>query len=204
MNKRNYRREMDALVASLPPDSPRPKVLLHVCCAPCFSGCIESLIDWADVTLLFYNPNMDTAEEYRKRAVELRRFCADAHLPVEVVIEDYDPKPFYNMARGLENVPEGGERCFKCYELRMREAALYARDHGFDYFTTTLTLSPLKNADKINDIGEMLVSIYGVRHLPSDFKKKDGYKRSIELSKEYNLYRQNYCGCVYSRRDVLA
>lgn len=204
MNKRNYRREMDALVASLPPDSPRPKVLLHVCCAPCFSGCIESLIDWADVTLLFYNPNMDTAEEYRKRAVELRRFCADAHLPVEVVIEDYDPKPFYNMARGLENVPEGGERCFKCYELRMREAALYARDHGFDYFTTTLTLSPLKNADKINDIGEMLGSIYGVKHLPSDFKKKDGYKRSIELSKEYNLYRQNYCGCVYSRRDVLA
>ncbi len=204
MNKRNYRREMDALVASLPPDSPRPKVLLHVCCAPCFSGCIESLTDWADVTLLFYNPNMDTAEEYRKRAVELRRFCADARLPVEVVIEEYDPKPFYNMARGLENVPEGGERCFKCYELRMREAALYARDHGFDYFTTTLTLSPLKNADKINNIGEMLGSIYGVRHLPSDFKKKDGYKRSIELSKEYNLYRQNYCGCVYSRRDVLA
>ncbi len=195
---------MDELVAALPPEGPRPKVLLHVCCAPCFSGCIESLADWADITLLFYNPNMDTAEEYRKRAVELRRFCIDAKLPVEVVVEDFDPKPFYDLARGLENVPEGGERCFKCYELRMREAAIYARDNGFDYFTTTLTLSPLKNAAKINDIGEMLGAVYGVKHLPSDFKKKDGYKRSIELSKEYNLYRQNYCGCVYSRRDALA
>ena len=199
MNKRNYSKELEALIAGLDKSGPKPKLLLHVCCAPCSSYCLEYLAPHFDITAFFYNPNMDSQEEYAKRAAELRRFVKDSGLNVDIVIREYDSKPFYDMARGLENVPEGGVRCFKCYELRMKEAAKFARDYGFDYFTTTLSISPLKNSEKINEIGEMLGRFYKVDHLPSDFKKKEGYKRSIELSREYNLYRQNYCGCVYSK-----
>ena len=201
MNKRNYSKELDKLIESFKPDEAKPKLLLHVCCAPCSSYCLEYLEPHFDITVFFYNPNMDSEAEYIKRAEELRRFVKESGVKAQIIIKDYDSKPFYEMARGLEKVPEGGERCFNCYELRMREAAAYAAENGFDYFTTTLSISPLKNSTKINDIGEMLSGIYGVKHLPSDFKKKEGYKRSIELSREYNLYRQNYCGCVYSKRE---
>ncbi|MCR4744960.1 MAG: epoxyqueuosine reductase QueH [Lachnospiraceae bacterium] len=201
MNKRNYSKELDKLIESFKPDEAKPKLLLHVCCAPCSSYCLEYLEPHFDITVFFYNPNMDSEAEYIKRAEELRRFVKESGIKAQIIIKDYDSKPFYEMARGLEKVPEGGERCFNCYELRMREAAVYAAENGFDYFTTTLSISPLKNSTKINDIGEMLSGIYGVKHLPSDFKKKEGYKRSIELSREYNLYRQNYCGCVYSKRE---
>ncbi|MCR5778667.1 MAG: epoxyqueuosine reductase QueH [Lachnospiraceae bacterium] len=204
MNKRNYSKELEAIIAGLDKSAPKPKLLLHVCCAPCSSYCLEYLAPHFDITVFFYNPNMDSSEEYAKRAAELRRFVKEADLSVDIVIREYDSKPFYDMARGLENVPEGGVRCFKCYELRLKEAAKFARDYGFDYFTTTLSISPLKNSQKINEIGEMIGRFYHVDHLPSDFKKKDGYKRSIELSHEYNLYRQNYCGCVYSKSNELA
>lgn len=197
MENRNYQKELDRLISGL--DGRKPKLLLHVCCAPCSSYCQEYLTKYFDITLLFYNPNMDTYAEYSKRADELRRLVKEAGFAVEVIIMDYEPQKFLDMARGLEEIPEGGARCFKCYELRMREAAEYAAEHGFDYFTTTLSISPLKNAVRINEIGEKLAAEYGVKHLPSDFKKRGGYQRSIELSHEYSLYRQNYCGCRFSK-----
>ena len=201
MNTRNYQKELDAIIKQNAACRKRPRLLLHVCCAPCSSYCMEYLTEYFDVTLLFYNPNMDSAEEYDKRSSELERLVREASFPVEVIIKDYDPAAFREISKGLESVPEGGERCFKCYELRMREAASYAAQQGFDYFTTTLSISPLKNAAKLNEIGEQLAAEYGVRHLPSDFKKRGGYQRSIELSHQYDLYRQNYCGCIYSRRS---
>ena len=150
-----------------------------------------------------YNPNISLEEEYRKRVEEIKRLVREmkfAH-PVHIEEGSYAPQVFYERVKGMEKLPEGGERCFKCYRLRMEEAAKAARDGGYDYFTTTLSISPLKNAQKINEIGEELAETYGVAHLPSDFKKKNGYKRSIELSHEYDLYRQNYCGCVFSKRE---
>ena len=201
MNRRNYSREMDGVLSDLAEGAYLPKLLLHVCCAPCSSACLELLVPYFEVTALFFNPNIDTKKEYDFRAWELRRFIAESTLPVRSVVEPYDPKPFYDEARGLEDEPEGGKRCFRCYTLRLKRAAKYAAKEGFDYFTTTLSISPMKSAQALNDIGEVLAANYGVKYLPSDFKKKDGYKRSIELSREYGLYRQNYCGCVYSRRD---
>lgn len=182
----------------------RPGILLHVCCAPCFSGSIESLVDWADVTAFFYNPNMNSDEEYDRRARELRRFIKEAELPVKVVIRIFDASPFYRTVRGLENVPEGGIRCDKCFALRLHETALYAKENGYDYFATTLTLSPLKNVEKINLIGEIIGNDVGVQYLPSDFKKKDGFKHSVEQSEKYGLYRQDFCGCVYSMGDEVS
>ena len=199
MNKRNYQKELDSIIEGNSRQGIRPRLLLHVCCAPCSSYVQEYLTEYFDITLFFYNPNMDTAEEYAKRVDELRRLADEADFPSDIMICPYDPESFDKIAKGLEDEPEGGKRCPKCYELRMRRAAEYARDNGFDYFTTTLSISPYKNADWINEIGEHLAKEYGVPHLPSDFKKKNGYKRSIELSKEYNLYRQDYCGCEYSR-----
>ena len=147
--------------------------------------------------------NISLEEEYHKRVAEIRRLVSEMSFthPVHIEEGNYDPRIFYDMAKGLEKVPEGGERCFKCYRLRMEEAARLAQKGNYDYFTTTLSISPLKNAEKINEIGEELAEIYKVPHLPSDFKKKNGYKRSIELSHEYDLYRQNYCGCVFSKRE---
>lgn len=205
--KRNYRREMEEIAemfknsAETENSGLRPRILLHTCCAPCFSGSIDCLTDWADVTALFYNPNINSEEEYNRRAFELKRFVKEAYPEVSVIIRTYDPSSFYRTVRGLENVPEGGVRCDKCFALRLRETALYAKENGFDYFTTTLTLSPLKNLERINRIGEVIGNDVGVRHLPSDFKKKDGVKRSLEQSERYSLYRQDYCGCVYSMRD---
>lgn len=181
----------------------KEKLLLHVCCAPCSSYVLELLEQQYEITAFFYNPNITEKEEYEKRVAELRRFTKEALFAQEVTVQEgsYEPALFFEMARGLEKEPERGKRCYKCYELRMREAAAYAKAHGFDLFTTTLSISPHKNAAWINEIGGRLAEEFEIGYLHSDFKKKNGYARSIELSKEYGLYRQNYCGCVFSRRD---
>ena len=204
MNKRNYQRELDQLLEHTQKEEKVPRLFLHSCCAPCSSYVLEYLSQYFEITVFFYNPNISLEEEYRKRVAEIQRLVAEMSFthPVRIMEGTYDPQIFYEMARGLERVPEGGERCFKCYRLRMEEAAKLAKEGNYDYFTTTLSISPLKNAEKINEIGEALAEIYGVKHLPSDFKKKNGYKRSVELSALYGLYRQNYCGCVFSKRDA--
>ncbi|HJB58904.1 MAG TPA: epoxyqueuosine reductase QueH [Candidatus Faecalibacterium faecipullorum] len=195
--KPNYAREMDGVLQSL--GGSRPRLLLHACCGPCSSAVLEQLCQYFDITILYYNPNIWPAAEYRRREEELERFVAAAHpLGVTVVEDRYDPEEFYAAARGLEAEPERGARCTACYRLRMRRAAAYAAANGFDWFATTLSISPHKDAERINQIGQELAAAYGVPHLPSDFKKKNGYLRSLQLSAEYGLYRQDYCGCVYS------
>lgn len=197
MQKINYQRELDKLIASL---EKTPRLLLHSCCAPCSSYCLEYLSQYFEITVLYYDPNIYPEEEFRKRAEEVRRLISEMPFknPVTLVVDDYDPDEFFSAVKGLENAPEGGERCFICYRLRLECAARYAAEHGFDYFCSTLSISPLKNAQKLNEIGAELSEIYSVPNLPNDFKKKGGYLRSIELSREYDLYRQNYCGCAFS------
>lgn len=198
-NVPNYSREMDAVLRGL--NGQRPRLLLHACCGPCSSAVLEQLSQYFEITILYYNPNIWPAEEYHRREEELERFVAQAHpLGVTVVEDRYDPQKFYDAARGLEDEPERGQRCTACYRLRMRRAAQYAAEHGFDWFTTTLSISPHKDAVRINQIGQELAAEFGVPHLPSDFKKKNGYLRSLQLSAEYGLYRQDYCGCVFSAR----
>lgn len=201
--KVNFQRELDAVIEENAREGRIPKLLLHGCCAPCSSYCLEYLSRYFSITLLYYNPNITDIREYEKRANEVVRLARElpAENPVEVIIGEHEPERFYEIARGLENVPEGGERCFRCYRLRLEEAARYAAERGYDRFCTTLSISPLKNASKLNEIGMELADIYKIPWLPSDFKKKGGYLRSIELSKEYGLYRQNYCGCPYSIRE---
>lgn len=179
----------------------KKKMLLHVCCAPCSSHVLEILENEYDITAFFYNPNITEEEEYYKRINELKRFVTEAVFAKDVSVCDggYAPEAFFDMSKGLENEPERGKRCYECYKLRMRESAEYAKKNGFDIFTTTLSISPHKNAAWINEIGKSLSEEFGVEYLYSDFKKKNGYLRSIELSKQYNLYRQNFCGCVYSK-----
>lgn len=200
-NKRNYAKELERLIEGL--GGRTPTLLLHACCAPCSSASLEYLAKHFSISLLYYNPNISPIEEYEKRLYELRRMVRELSVEytVSLVPCEYRGEDFVRMARGLEGEPEGGRRCRACYRLRLEEAARAAKERGLEYFTTTLTISPLKNAAAINRIGEELAEKYGVKHLPSDFKKKDGYKRSIELSKEYGLYRQDYCGCVYSKRE---
>ena len=202
MNKRNYQKELEAQIKSNEASGVFPKLLLHACCAPCSSWCLEYLSPHFDITLFYYNPNIDDEEEYHRRAEEARRLIREmpAPRPVHFLEGPYDPDSWHRLVKGHEADPEGGERCFICYEMRLREAASTAKREGFDYFTTTLTLSPLKNAAKLNEIGQKVASEYDVKFLPSDFKKKDGYKRSIQLSNDYDLYRQNYCGCIFSKR----
>lgn len=202
-NKRNFQRELDSLIEGLKKEGRVPKLLLHSCCAPCSSYCLEYLSEYFEITVFYYNPNIYPSEEYHERAAEQKRFIESfpAKHPISYIEGVYDTKRFYEMARGMEHIPEGGARCFACYELRMREAAILAKEGGYDYFTTTLSISPLKNAEKINEIGEALEEELGVKHLTSDFKKKNGYKRSTELSREYELYRQNYCGCIFSKNE---
>lgn len=198
-NVPNYAREMDKVLQSLA--GRRPRLLLHACCGPCSSAVLEQLSQYFEITILYYNPNIWPAEEYHRREEELERFVAQAHpLGVTVVEDRYDPQEFYDAARGLEDEPERGQRCTACYRLRMRRAAQYAAEYGFDWFTTTLSISPHKDAVRINQIGQELAVEFGVPHLPSDFKKKNGYLRSLQLSAEYGLYRQDYCGCVFSAR----
>ena len=204
MNRRNYQRELEAVIKENESKSRVPRLLLHSCCAPCSSYVLEYLTDYFEITVFYYNPNISPAEEYEKRAAEQQHLIRElpAKHPIHLVVGAYEPERFYAVSRGLEQVPEGGERCFRCFRLRLEEAAKMAAEGGFDYFATTLTISPLKNAQKLNEIGEELSELYKVEHLPSDFKKKNGYKRSVELSALYGLYRQNYCGCVFSKRDA--
>lgn len=214
--KQNYQLELEKLIQKeklsevCPTD--RKTLLLHSCCAPCSSYCMEYLRQFFQITILYYNPNITNAPEYEKRVFEQKRLIAqynemdtnDAGVPLSKIhfMEGrYEPGEFFQIAKGLEEVREGGERCFRCYRLRLLEAALIAKREGYDYFTTTLTISPLKNAQKLNEIGHELEREIGVPFLPSDFKKKNGYKRSIELSEQYGLYRQDYCGCAYSKAE---
>ncbi len=210
MNKINYQLELEKVLKGLP-DTHRT-LFLHSCCAPCSSYCLEYLRQFFEITVFYYNPNISFGEEYLRRVEEQKRLIAelneDAAQKAEKGLNSirfeegpYEPERFYDIAKGLEDCPEGGERCFACYELRLREAAAGAARGGYDYFTTTLTISPLKNAQKLNEIGKRLGAEYGAAYLPSDFKKKGGYQRSIELSREHELYRQDYCGCVFSKRE---
>ena len=180
-------------------------LLMHACCAPCSSACLERLGNYFDISILYYNPNITDKDEYLKRVEEIKKFISGfkTKYPIKLIEGRYDPKEFFEIAKGLENEPERGKRCFKCYKLRLEETAKVASEKEFDYFCTTLTLSPYKNATWLNEIGEELNNNYNSTYLYSDFKKKNGYKRSIELSKEFDLYRQDYCGCVYSLRDEL-
>ena len=195
--KINYQSQLEKILKEL---NGTPRLLLHSCCAPCSSYCLEYLSQYFSITVLYYNPNIFPKEEFQKRADEQQRLIAA--LPVKnsvsLVVEEYVPDEFYSAVKGLENCPEGGERCFVCYRLRLECAAEYASKHGFDFFCSTLSISPLKNAQKLNEIGEELSQIYKVPHLPNDFKKRGGYQRSIELSRQYDLYRQNFCGCPFS------
>ena len=202
MNARNFQRELDKILEQL---TVTPRLLLHSCCAPCSSYVLEYLRQYFKITVFYYNPNISLEAEYQKRVTEQKRLIdaynqLDSGYSISVIEGDYEPEIFYAAAKGLEQCPEGGERCFACYELRLRKTAELAKELEQDYFTTTLTISPLKNAAKLNEIGESLAQQYQIPWLPSDFKKKNGYKRSIELSAEYDLYRQNYCGCVYSQK----
>ena len=199
--KRNYQKELDRLIAGL--NGRRPSLLLHACCAPCSSYVLEYLSRYFQITLFFYNPNIAPESEYQYRVSELRRLVTEM-LPdagITVLEGPYDPERFARAVRGLEGVPEGGARCRVCFRLRLEEAAKMARELGCDYFTTTLSISPMKDAAALNGIGEELASIYQTPWLPSDFKKREGYKRSIQLSAEYQLYRQDYCGCIYSKLE---
>lgn len=203
MQKKNYQRMLEQLISAIP-EGEAPRLLLHSCCAPCSSYCLEYLAQYFRITLLYYNPNISPREEFDKRTEELQRLVSRLPMkyPAQVVVPEYRPEEFYNAVKGMEQLPEGGGRCLVCYRLRLEKAALYAAENGFDYFCTTLTISPMKNAAALNEISEELSRIYPVKPLPSDFKKKGGYLRSIELSREYGLYRQNYCGCVFSKQEA--
>lgn len=203
MTKRNYQKELDAVIEQVTKEGWVPSLLLHSCCGPCSSYVLEYLSRYFAITVFYYNPNIYPPEEYEHRVKEQQRFIAECTFdhPVQFVAGDYEPELFYDAVRTLEDCPEGGERCFVCYRLRLAEAAKLADELGCDYFTTTLSISPHKNAAKLNEIGEELAGITKARHLPSDFKKRGGYKRSVELSAEHGMYRQDYCGCVFSKRE---
>lgn len=200
-NRPNYVKQMDEVLAGLA--GSRPRLLLHACCAPCSSSVLEVLERHFAVSVYYYNPNTWPEAEYTRRLAELRRFlAASGRGALPLIEEEYRPAEFYAAAAGLEAEPERGARCTACYRLRMERAAAYAAAHGYGWFCTTLSLSPHKDAVRINQIGQELARQYGVRHLPSEFKKRDGYKRSLELSAGYGLYRQDYCGCEFSAREA--
>lgn len=197
----NYQLEMEKIIENNCIQNKIPTLLLHSCCAPCSSSVLERLSKYFNITIFYYNPNITDEEEYRKRVLEQQKFISlvDAVNPISFVEGIYQPKYFFDVIKGLENLGEGSERCFKCYRLRLEETAKKAKELGFDYFTTTLSISPYKNSKVLNEIGFELEKEYNIEYLCADFKKKNGYSRSIELSSKYNLYRQDYCGCVYSK-----
>ena len=201
MNKVNYGRMLDEKMAELEKSGEKPSLLLHACCAPCSSHTLLFLHEHFDITLYFCNPNISPESEFDFRLDELKRLVKELGLDINIIEEPYDSAPFFALAKGLEDLPERGERCQKCIEFRLRMAAAKAKELGSDYFTTTLTISPHKDCTFINECGGRISEETGVPYLYSDFKKHDGYKHSIQLSKEYNLYRQNYCGCVFSMRN---
>lgn len=197
----NYQKELELILDKISTFNYVPKLLLHACCAPCSSYCIEYLSEYFDITIYYYNPNIYPDIEYNRRLNELKKFINE--IPhknkLELIECNYNSNEYYKSIKGLENLGERSKRCFNCYNLRMEEAAKYASNNNYDYFTTTLSISPYKNSEWINEIGKHLENEYNIKYLYSDFKKKNGYKRSIELSKIYNLYRQDYCGCIYSK-----
>lgn len=202
MNKINYQNQLDRIIEKIDPKNP-PRLLLHSCCAPCSSYTLEYLSRYFDITVYYFNPNISPKQEFDKRFEEQKRLISQMPFKnsVTLVEGDYNYDDFLEIAKGLENVPEGGERCFRCYKMRLESTARLAKEQGFDYFCTTLSISPLKNSQKINELGFEIEEKYGVKWLPSDFKKREGYKRSIQLSREYSLYRQNFCGCVFSKNQ---
>lgn len=199
--KQNYQKRLEQTILEKQKEGIVPSLLLHSCCAPCSSYCLEYLSQYFHITVFYYNPNIYPKEEYAKRVEEQQDLIArlPARYPISFIEGSYDTEHFYAMTKGLEREKEGGARCFLCYEMRLRESARLAEKLGMDYFTTTLSISPLKNAEKLNEIGDRLAAEYGIAYLYSDFKKKNGYKRSVELSEEYGMYRQYYCGCVFSK-----
>ncbi len=218
-SRHNYQKELEQVVEGLRREGRRPSLLLQACCAPCSSYCLEYLRQYFAVTVLYYNPNITDEAEYQRRKEEEKRLIRTYNEQVEkqdfrgmhsdeaaglirILDCDHEPEKFEEMARGFESCREGGERCTRCYALRLKETARRAADGGYDFFSTTLTISPLKDAERLNKIGREMGGIYGVPFLPSDFKKKNGYQRSIELSRQFHLYRQDYCGCRFSREEA--
>ncbi|MBQ9318716.1 MAG: epoxyqueuosine reductase QueH [Bacilli bacterium] len=197
----NYQLKLEQLLEQIDINSPKLKLLLHACCGPCSSYCLEYLSKYFDITILYYNPNIYPDEEYHRRFNELKNFISQ--IPhgnqIDILEVRYNPNEYYQAVKGLEHLGERSERCYACYKFRLEECAKIAKEQKYDFFTTTLSISPFKNAQWINEIGELLEKKYKVSYLYADFKKKNGYKRSIELSKQYNMYRQDYCGCVYSK-----
>ncbi len=202
MNKVNYQKETDKIIKKIEEEGSAPKLMLHSCCAPCSSYTLEYLSDFFEISVFYYNPNIYPKEEFEKRFAEQKRLieALPAKNRISLIKGEYNPNEFFEIAKGLEDAKEGFERCFKCYRQRLEKTAEIAKENNFDYFCTTLSISPLKNSQKINEIGFETAERFGVKWLPSDFKKKEGYKRSIELSREYDLYRQDFCGCIYSKR----
>ncbi len=196
MNKVNYNIKMKNIISEL---NSKKSLLLHSCCAPCSSAVLERLMEYFDITVLYYNPNLDSQREFERRVEEQKRLLGQLNSEIELLIIDYEPEQYYEAIKGHEKDEEGGERCSICFDLRLDKTAKIAKEKNFDFFTTTLSISPHKNSQVLNKIGCEISQKYGIRYLYSDFKKEEGYKRSIELSKEYDLYRQDYCGCIYSK-----
>lgn len=197
----NYQILLEEKLKEIKNSNKTPKLLLHACCGPCSSYVLEYLNNYFDITIYYYNPNIYPEKEYIRRKEELKTFVAKFNNKIKVIEEIYNPNDYYKNIKGLEKLGEKSERCYKCYEFRLEHSAKYAKDNNYDYFTTTLSISPYKNAEWINEIGKQLEEKYDIKYLFADFKKKNGYKRSLELSKIYNLYRQDYCGCVYSKQE---
>lgn len=197
----NFQKLLDQEIELIKNNEVKPKLLLHACCGPCSSYVVEYLSKYFDISIYYYNPNTYPEAEFNRRLDELNKFINSFNSDVKVIEESYNPIEFYSSIKGVEHLGEKSRRCYNCYKLRMNKAALYAKNNDFDYFTTTLSISPHKNANWINEIGQKLENKIGIKYLYSNFKKKDGYKRSLELSKIYNLYRQEYCGCVYSKEE---
>lgn len=207
MNRTNYQKQLEEVLKRMKEEGKRKRLLLHACCAPCSSYCLEYLREAFALTVFFYNPNLTEQEEYRRRVEEEKRLIAlmngqEGSSQIEILEGRYEPERFLEAAKGLETCKEGGERCVRCFALRLGETARVAAEGGFDFFTTSLTISPLKNSALLNQIGAQEGERYGVRFLPSDFKKNNGYLRSTQLSRLYGLYRQNYCGCIYSKVEA--
>lgn len=198
----NYQKELEKILETIDINN-KPKLLLHACCGPCSSYVVEYLSKYFDITIYYYNPNIYPKEEYKRRLEELKKFISIFNNKVNVIEELYDEEDYNKAVKNLEHLGEKSIRCYNCYEFRMNKAAIYAKENNYDYFTTTLSISPHKNSKWINEIGNILEEKYNIKYLYSDFKKKEGYKRSLELSKEYNLYRQDYCGCKYSKKERL-
>ncbi len=200
--KTNYDLILEKIIDEVSNEKSKPKLLLHTCCAPCSSAVITRLASHFDITVLYYNPNIEPLEEYETRKEEQKRFIQEINLGIKFKDCDYENEKFKTISKGLEDLKEGGYRCHKCYKLRLQKTAEYAKELNYDYFGTTLTISPYKNSQILNKIGEEIEKELKIKYLYSDFKKKEGYKKSIQLSKEYNLYRQNYCGCIYSKKET--